>query len=103
MDIAERVVKDAVTLFGDIGGISGFFLALLGLLVGSIPSKLFALDSAANLFKVNLGKPSQAVPDKFAWFRATKSPNLKFCTRLKFIFCSSCDGECVKRKRERKL
>ena len=77
IDIAERIVKDAVTLFGDIGGVSGFFLALLGLLVGSIPSKLFAIDSASTLFRVNLksksGIPSQA-PDQLAWFSATKSP-----------------------------
>ena len=45
IQIAERVVKDAVTLFGDIGGFSGFFLALLGLFVGQIPSKLFSMST----------------------------------------------------------
>ena len=44
IQIAERVVKDAVTLFGDIGGFSGFFTTLLGLLVGSIPTKLFHMN-----------------------------------------------------------
>ena len=43
--IAERVVKDAVTLFGDIGGFSGFFAVLLGLLVGPIPTKLFNMNT----------------------------------------------------------
>ena len=45
IQIAERVVKDAVTLFGDIGGFFGFFLAVLGLIVGQIPSKLFSLNT----------------------------------------------------------
>ena len=49
--IAERVVKDAVTLFGDIGGLSGFFVALIGLLVGSIPRKLFTMSATKALFR----------------------------------------------------
>ena len=53
IDIAERVVKDAATLFGDIGGISGFFLTIMGLLVGSIPNKLFLLSSVSDLFKIS--------------------------------------------------
>ena len=103
VDIAERVVTDFVTLFADIGGVSGFFLAFLSLLVGSIPSKLFALDSTSNLFKVNLKSVSGIHPDQLAWFSATKSPKLKFSTRIKFIFCRCFNSECVKRKRERKL
>ena len=43
--IAERVVKDAVTLFADIGGFSGFLMTILGFLVGSIPSKLFNMST----------------------------------------------------------
>ena len=106
ISIAERTVKDAVTLFGDIGGISGFFLTILGLLVGSIPSKLFALESASSLFKVNLHGKSSQMTSKLAWFNATKSPKLKFTTKLKILFCNSllsCIGECVKRKKEQKL
>lgn len=53
IDIAQRVVKDAIALFGDIGGFSGFFLTLLGIFVGSIPSKLFAMNSASSLFRAN--------------------------------------------------
>lgn len=45
IQIAERVVKDSVTLFGDIGGFSGFLMTLLGLLVGSIPHKLFNMST----------------------------------------------------------
>ena len=51
IQIAERVVKDGVTLFGDIGGFSGFFMVLLGLLVGSIPSKLFSMNATENLLR----------------------------------------------------
>ena len=54
VQISERVVKDAVTLFGDIGGFSGFFLTMLGLLVGSIPSKLYSMNTAQSLFRTNL-------------------------------------------------
>ena len=54
--IAERVVKDAVTLFGDIGGFSGFFLSMLGLLVGSIPEKLFGYNTASNLYRTSKKK-----------------------------------------------
>lgn len=39
--IGKRVVNDIVTLFGDIGGFSSFFLFGLSLLLGSLPSKLF--------------------------------------------------------------
>ena len=54
IQIAERVVKDAVTLFGDLGGFSGFFLAFIGLLIGSIPAKLFDMSKAEALFRANL-------------------------------------------------
>lgn len=56
IQIAERVVKDAVTLFGDIGGFSSFFMALLSLFVGSIPGKLFNINATASLFQANLSK-----------------------------------------------
>ena len=52
--IASRVVNDIVVLFGDIGGFYSLFFTLLGLFVGSIPSKLFSLSTATDLFRANL-------------------------------------------------
>ena len=54
--IASRVVQDSVTMFGDIGGISSFFMSALGLLVGALPAKLFEIDKAETLFKTNTKK-----------------------------------------------
>ena len=54
--VSERVIKDAVTLFGDIGGFSSFFIALLGLFVGSIPAQLFQISVTSALFRANLKK-----------------------------------------------
>ena len=49
-----------MTLFGDIGGFSGFLLTLLGLLVGSIPNKLFNMSTTKRLFKqVEVDKSSK--------------------------------------------
>ena len=41
-----------MTLFGDIGGFSGFLMTLLGLLVGAIPNKLFNMRTTKRLFKI---------------------------------------------------
>ena len=52
----DRQVYNAFVLFGDIGGFSSFFLVLLSLFVGSIPSKLFNMSATASLFRANLDK-----------------------------------------------
>ena len=46
IQISERTVNDIVTLFGDIGGFQSIILGLIGLLVGSFPSKLFDINKA---------------------------------------------------------
>ena len=43
-----------MTFFGDVGGFSGFLLAAIGLLIGSIPGKLFEIGKAEDLFRANL-------------------------------------------------
>ena len=54
--ISQRTVKDAVTLFGDIGGFSGFLLACLALVVGPIPGKSLEISKAENLFRTKIVK-----------------------------------------------
>ena len=61
-----------MTLFGDIGGFSGFLMTLLGLLVGSIPSKLFNMSTTKRLFKiVKTDEPSKSF--------SQAQPLVKFC------------------------
>ena len=77
IEIAERVVNDVLTLFGDIGGFSSFILTFFGLLVGSIPLNLFKINATAALFRTNLTKPKDKKATEradLAWFRATKRP-----------------------------
>ena len=47
-------MKDAVTLFGDIGGFSGFLMAIIGLTMRSFPGKLFEISKTEDLFRANL-------------------------------------------------
>ena len=58
MVLADRVVMDVITLFGDIGGLAGFFMTILGLMVGSYPGILFSISKAEELFRVNLTSPA---------------------------------------------
>lgn len=51
--ISQRTVKDAVALFGDIGGFSGFLLTFLALGIGTIPSRSFEVSKAESLFRSN--------------------------------------------------
>ena len=57
--IAQRTVKDAVALFGDLGGFSGFLITFLAIGIGSIPSKSFEISKAENLFLSNQSKKAQ--------------------------------------------
>ena len=54
VEISERVVKGMIEVFGEIGGFQSFILALIGVLVGSIPGKLFQISKAEALFRTNL-------------------------------------------------
>ena len=76
IQISERVVKDAVTLFGDIGGFSSFFLVLLGLFVGSIPGKLLNMSATASLFRANLSKDENRKKG-VVWFDSTRKLEFK--------------------------
>ena len=51
--LASRKVKDLKSLFGEIVGFKYFFITLLGLLVGSIPRKLYSYSTASDLFRAN--------------------------------------------------
>ena len=64
IEIGKRVVTDVATLFGDIGGISSFFLAFIGLFVGYIPSMLFQISKAEALFHTNIKKKTQVPKNK---------------------------------------
>ena len=55
-DIGNRSVKDFVTLFADIGGQYSFFYFIAFTFVGSIPSQLFSINMAENLYRFNLAK-----------------------------------------------
>lgn len=50
VQISQRTVNDIVTLFGDIGGFSGFLMTCLSLLIGTFPAKLFDISKAEELF-----------------------------------------------------
>lgn len=54
--ISQRTVTDIVTFFGDIGGLAGFLLACIGLLIGPFPAKLFSMSKAKKFFLVQLQK-----------------------------------------------
>lgn len=54
VEISERVVKGMIEVFGEIGGFQSFMLALISVLVGSIPGKLFQISKAEALFRANL-------------------------------------------------
>lgn len=98
MTVAHRTVKDTVTYFGDIGGYSGFLLAFFSIFVGSIPKRLFEMNKAQRLFRVNteMQKKSQGdliqlrslnnpVQTKLNWFSATKAlqlGNARICKLL---------------------
>ena len=58
-------MKDLKSLFGEIIGFQYFFVALLGLLVGSIPNKLYSYSRASDLFRANqtLHKKSGKIGD----------------------------------------
>ena len=106
--IASRIVKDIVVLLGDIGGFYSLFFTLLGLFVGSIPSKLFSLSTASDLFQANLKKSSKSkkVNDhamrsdhQLEWFSATKRPELDQGTKFKFILAGWL-GKCLKKRKD---
>ena len=46
-------MKGMIEVFGEIGGFKSFILALIGVLVGSIPGKLFQISKAGALFRTN--------------------------------------------------
>ena len=58
--LASRTVKDLKSLFGEIIGFQYFFIALLGLLVGSTPTKLYSYSRTSDLFRANLKPHSKS-------------------------------------------
>ena len=78
-------MKDAVSLFGDIGGFSSFFLTFLGLFVGSMPNKLFNMSVTNSLFRTNLGK-SEKMKEGMNWFAGATRPSFK----LKLLWSRIC-------------
>ena len=61
-----------MTLFGDIGGFSGFLMTILGLLVGSIPNKLFHMSTTKRLFR-------KVKRDKSSKIFSQERSEVKFC------------------------
>ena len=79
-------MTDAVTLFGEIGGFSSFFLTFLSLFVGSIPKKLFSMSVTDSLFRTNISK-SGKIKEGINWFVGATRPKFKLSLLLSSICC----------------